>query len=322
MKMKATARARPIQGLIKYHGLRDPELNVPYHDSISVCTAPSETRTTVAFGYDADTCRVDGSDVDREGYERVTAVLDRVRELSGVDSGARVVSENNFESNVGLGASASAFAALAHAAATAAGLALSRRELSALARRGATSAARSVPGEFSQLRPDSDDGDPAAEALPHAFEEDLRIVVGVIPEYKRTSRAHAETPRSHLFGGRLAYVHDAAARMREAIRRGDFEATFALAERDSLALLAVTMTGPEGWVYFRPETLELLRLARRLREEGLPVYFSADTGATAYLNTTAEHAEEVARAVERVGVDARVWRVGGPSVTVDGHLFE
>src|SRR5207244_2584247 len=37
--MKATAVAHPIQGLIKYHGLADPVLRLPFHDSISVCTA-------------------------------------------------------------------------------------------------------------------------------------------------------------------------------------------------------------------------------------------------------------------------------------------
>jgi len=40
MTEKATARAHPIQGLVKYHGMRDPELRLPYHDSISLCTAP------------------------------------------------------------------------------------------------------------------------------------------------------------------------------------------------------------------------------------------------------------------------------------------
>lgn len=319
--MKASARAHPIQGLVKYHGHRKAALNVPYHDSISVCTAPSETRTTVAFGYDTTTCLVNGSPIDDEGYDRVTTVLDRVREQSGIESHARVVSENNFESNVGLGASASAFAALALAAATAAGLDLCRRELSALARRGATSAARSVTGAFSHLRADAGDEDCVAEQIPNTFDENIRIVVGFVPRYKRTSRAHMETPESPLFQGRLAYVHDTVAEMRAAIQNGDFESTFALAERDSLNLLAVTMTGPEGWVYWLPETLELFRLARGLREEGIPVFFSADTGATAYLNTTAEYAEVVAAEVEDLGIESRIWRVGGRVESVDDHLF-
>ena len=34
--MKATAIAHPMQGLIKYHGLRNEKLRIPFHDSISV----------------------------------------------------------------------------------------------------------------------------------------------------------------------------------------------------------------------------------------------------------------------------------------------
>jgi phosphomevalonate decarboxylase len=319
--MKATAQAHPIQGLIKYHGLRNSERNIPYHDSISVCTAPSKTRTTVEFGYETDSCLVNGCKIDEEGYERVTTVLDHVRNLSDIDTSAQVVSENTFESNVGLGASASAFAALTLAAATAAKLELSRRELSALARHGATSAARSMRGGFSHLRTDLSNGNYVAEPIPNSFDENIRIVVGLVSQYKQTSRAHRETPQSHQFGGRLAYVHGALAKMRDAIQNGDFRSAFALAEQDSLSLLAVTMTGPEGWVYWQPETLKLLMLARDLRANGIPVFFSSDTGATAYLNTTAEYADEVANEVEAVGVESRIWQVGGGAEIIDGHLF-
>lgn len=318
--MKASARAHPIEGVVKYHGLRDPELRIPYHDSISLCTAPSRTVTTVEYGYDEDSCRVNDEAMDDAGLERVVRVLDRVREFGGVDSGARVESRNNFPSNVGLGASSSAFAALAVAAVEAADLELSLEEVSAVARRGASSAARSVTGGFSHLRTSMVDTECRSERIDDGF-EDLRVVVGLVPEFKHTGRAHEEAAESHLFEGRLAYVHGAIAEARKAIREGDFHATFGLAERDSLSLLAVTMTGPEAWVYWQPETLELLSLARALRDDGVPVYFSSDTGATAYLNTTAEHADQVAEEVEALGIESKTWSVGGPAEVVDDHLF-
>ena len=61
--MKATAKAHPIQGLVKYHGMHDEELRFPYHDSISVCTAPSHSKTTVEF--EPDRYVVDGEAVER-----------------------------------------------------------------------------------------------------------------------------------------------------------------------------------------------------------------------------------------------------------------
>jgi phosphomevalonate decarboxylase len=56
------------------------------------------------------------------------------------------------------------------------------------------------------------------------------------------------TPQSHLFRGRLVHIHSELVKIRDAIQSGDFGSTFELAERDSLNLLAVTMTGPDGWV--------------------------------------------------------------------------
>ncbi|MDY6764747.1 MAG: phosphomevalonate decarboxylase MvaD [Halobacteria archaeon] len=319
--MKATARAHPIQGLIKYHGLREKSLRIPYHDSISVCTAPSSTVTTVEFGHETDTCVVNGEEIDETGYERVVKILDRVRELSDIETGARVESENNFPSNVGLGASSSAFAALALAATEGAGLDLSLREVSAIARRGATSASRSVTGGFSHLRTSMMDEECASERIEDGFDDDIRIVVGLVPAFKHTARAHEEASESHLFEGRLAYVHGALAEMRKAIHDGDFHQTFSLAESDSLSLLAVTMTGPENWVYWQPETIELLNTVRELREEGVSVYFSTDTGATAYLNTTSEYVDRVADEVEALGIEPRKWEVGGPAEVVEDDLF-
>jgi phosphomevalonate decarboxylase len=45
--MKATAIAHPIQGLVKYHGLKNPKKRIPFHDSISVCADGLHTTTTV-----------------------------------------------------------------------------------------------------------------------------------------------------------------------------------------------------------------------------------------------------------------------------------
>lgn len=326
--MKATAVAHPIQGIVKYHGLREKETRIPYHDSISVCTAPSHTRTTVEFGHDEDEFVVDGEKMEA-GAERARRVVEKVREQTGVESGARVESKNSFPSNVGLGASSSGFAALAVAALEAAGGDTSVRNASAVARRGATSAARSVAGGFSRIRTSDRDERCYAERLDDGFRTedgddhggDLRIVVALVPAHKHTGRAHEEAAESHMFDSRLAYVHGALAEAESAIAEGDFDATFSLAEKDSLSLLAVTMTGPEGWVYWKPETLALLEVVRDMRDDDIPVYMSTDTGATAYLNTTEENAERVADAVDALGVESHVWEVGGPARVVEDHLF-
>jgi phosphomevalonate decarboxylase len=317
--MKATATAHPIQGLVKYHGMRDEERRMPYHDSISVCTAPSHTLTTAAFEPDreADRYVVDGEVLDGRGAERVRAVVDEVRERAGLDHRVRLESENSFATNVGLGSSASGFAAAAMALTEAAGMDLSLPDVSTIARLGSASAARAVTGGFSDLHAGLDDADCRSERLATDLGEDLKIVVGMVPAYKETESAHAEAAESHMFEGRLAHVHEQLATMRTALRAGEFDTAFELAEHDSLSLAATTMTGPSGWVYWKPDTLAIFDAVRDLRAEGVPAYFSTDTGATVYVNTREAHVDEVEAAIADCGVETRVWEVGGPAQVVD-----
>jgi phosphomevalonate decarboxylase len=336
--MKATAKAHPIQGLVKYHGMRDEQLRLPYHDSISVCTAPSHTKTTVEFDsdLDADTFVVGGEELAAHEADRVANVVARVRELADADHAqfpVRLESENSFQSNVGLGSSSSGFAAAAMALAEAAALDLSRPEISTIARRGSSSAARAVTGGFSDLHAGLNDEDCRSERLDSPLEDDLRIVAGLVPAYKETEQAHREAADSHMFEARLAHVHDQLAEVRDALREGDFQRVFETAEHDSLSLAATTMTGPAGWVYWKPATIEIFNAVRSLREEeDVPVYFSTDTGASVYVNTTAEYVDVVeeaiagcgvpedasgARGTESHGVETMVWEVGGPARILD-----
>jgi len=320
--MKATARAHPIQGLVKYHGMRDEELRLPYHDSISVCTAPSNTTTTAAFEPDRESDRyvVDGEVVSGRGAERIRAVVDHVRDLAETDDRVRFESENSFPTNVGFGSSSSGFAAAAMALVEAAGLDMTRPEISTVARRGSSSAARAVTGAFSHLRTGLNDQDCRSERIdvPADFEDDLRIVGGLVPSYKETEEAHAEAADSHMFDARMAHVHGQIAEMRDALFEADFGRAFELAEHDSLSLAATTMTGPAGWVYWQPRTIEIFNAVRELREaDDVPVYFSVDTGASVYVNTTAEYVDRVERVVGDCGVETTVWEVGGPARVLD-----
>ncbi|WP_276272477.1 phosphomevalonate decarboxylase MvaD [Haloarcula litorea] len=318
--MKATAKAHPIQGLVKYHGMRDEELRLPYHDSISVCTAPSHSKTTAEFvpAADEDTFVLDGEPVEGRGAERIRAVVDHVRDLAGFDHAVRFESQNDFPTNIGFGSSSSGFAAAAMALVEAAGLDMTRPEISTVARRGSSSAARAVTGAFSHLRAGMNDADCRSERIETDLEDDLRVVAGMVPSYKETEAAHEEAADSHMFESRMAHMHGQIADMRDALRDGDFHRTFELAEHDSLSLAATTMTGPAGWVYWQPRTIEIFNAVRELRnEEEIPVYFSVDTGASVYVNTTDEYVDRVEQAVADCGVDTRVWGVGGPARVLD-----
>ena len=200
----------------------------------------------------------------------------------------------------------------------AAGLERTRPAVSAIARRGSSSAARAVTGGFSILHAGLNDRDCRAERLDTDLEDDLRIVVGLVPAYKETEHAHREAAESHMFEARLAHVHGQLAELRDALASAAFDRAFGLAERDSLSLAATTMTGPAAWIYWKPATLAVFEAVRDLRDDGLPAYFSTDTGATVYVNTVAEAVDAVEAAVGDCGVETRVWEVGGPAQVLPG----
>ncbi len=319
--MKATATAHPIQGLIKYHGLADPILRLPYHDSISVCTAPLTSRTTVEFGdFERDTATIGGEPVGPRDMERIRSVVDAVRARAGITERFRMASVNDFPSNVGLGASASGFAALALAATRAAGLDLGLEEVSRIARRGAGSASRAVTGAFSKWKMGVADEDSYAVQL---ASEDLQMamIIALVPAFKQTEDAHREAPTSPFFHARLAEMPRLIAEMELAIRTRDVGRICGLAERDTLMLHGITMTGVGEMVLWRPQTLDVILAVRRMREEGVPAFFSIDTGATVYVNTFPDRADEVESKVRELGIETVRCSVGGPAGLVDEPLF-
>ena len=319
--MKASAKAHPIQGLIKYHGLRDESLRIPFHDSISVATAPTTTHTTIEFGgYDSDSASIDGVETSRMEMERILAVVNAVRQKADIGERFRMESRNNFPSNVGLGASASGFAALAVSACGAAGLEMTPEEISIIARRGAGSAARSVTGAFSLWKTGFEDSDSYSYQI-SSEDFQMGIVVALIQAHKLTDDAHRDVLESPFFHSRLAYIHGAIAEMKSAIRRRDVMEIGRLAEKDSLILHGITMTGVEELILWRPETLKVILEVKRMRNDGVPAFFSIDTGATVYVNTTPENVGPVRDRIQALGIETIECGVGGPATLTGDHLF-
>lgn len=324
MPGKASATAYPIQGLVKYHGLRDPVRRIPYHDSISVCTGPIHSHTTVEVqerSGPVDSVSIDTMEATGRPLARVVAVLDEVRRRAGSRATCRVVSANDFPQFVGLGSSSSGFAALTVAAAAAYGVAASPEELSEIARLGAGSASRSVTGGVSEWVVDGERSYARCLLPPDGL--DWEIVVPLVRHEEPTETVHQEVVTSPFFGARVDSIEATLRDARQACAEVDLEALWACGEKDTLALHAVTMTGRHGHLTWQPATVAVIHAVRRLRKQGLPVWFSIDTGATAYLNTPARHAGAVAEAMVGIPGVAEVLRLrpAGPATLVDEHLF-
>ena len=139
----------------------------------------------------------------------MTAHLDVIRARAGLARHARVESRNNFPTGTGIASSASAFAALTLAAAAAAGLTLTEPELSALARQGSGSAARSIPGGFVEWAMGEDGKPDTSFAYTIAPPEhwDLRDVIAVVSQKQKSvgsTSGHALARSSPLQAARVA----------------------------------------------------------------------------------------------------------------------
>jgi mevalonate pyrophosphate decarboxylase len=119
----------------------------------------------------------------------------------------------------------------------------------------------------------------------------------------------------------MAYLHRALAEMQAAIAAKDIPAIGDLAERDTLVLHGITMTGRAERILWRPETLKVILEVQKMREDGWPAWFSIDTGATPYVNSNPRDVARIERRLKGLGLETLRMGVGGPAHEVKRHLF-
>lgn len=311
----ATAKARANIALVKYWGKRDSHLNLPAEGSLSLTLDALSTVTRVTFddALEGDELTLNGQGVTGSGLDRVSRWLDIVRARAGLSARARVCSDNDFPTASGLASSASAFAALATAATAAAGLDLSDRELSVLARRGSGSAARSIFAGFVRMhRGVADDGsDACAEPIAGADDWPVRMIIAVVGggvAKKHGSRDAMEhcAQTSPLYAGWLASVPGDLRAAEAAIRARDIARLGAIAESSALCMHAAAMASRPGIVYFQPTTMACMERVHALRSNGVHAYYTMDAGPHVKVLTVADHARVVADALAEVAGVSRV----------------
>ncbi|MFI9605463.1 diphosphomevalonate decarboxylase [Streptomyces sp. NPDC052043] len=306
---RATAVAHPNIALIKYWGKRDERLFLPWTDSLSMTLDIFPTTTSVRLDAEAeqDEVTLNGAPATGEARRRVVAFLDLVRERAGLSRRAVVDTENTVPTGAGLASSASGFAALAVAAATAYGLDLDATGLSRLARRGSGSASRSVHGDFvvwhaGRTTGTDEDADLGsyAEPVPSAG-LDPTLVIAVVDAGPKTvsSRAamRSTVDTSPLYRPWAASSTADLAEMRTALRRGDLEAVGEIAERNALGMHATMLAARPAVRYLSAATLTVLDSVLQLRREGVSAYATMDAGPNVKVLCHRTDADQVAAAV-------------------------
>jgi phosphomevalonate decarboxylase len=304
------AVAYTMQALVKYHGMKDWKLRLPYHDSISVNTTSMKTEASIT-----DSAK-GGVYIEGRKNESANSRLQSV--VSALDPSAKVtdfrIDSRNLPSGKakGIGYSSSAGAALTmltHRLVVGGEPDLPR--LSRTARLFAASASRSLVGGFSRLYAGKGDDDTYAERFADSRSLDLRMVIVPLPSRVRTEDAHREVLSSPFFAARVESAQKRCDEMQKAILGGDFDEVGRLAEKDTLELHALTMTGDSGLVIMSEDSIRIIRRVKELRGEGVKAYFSMQTGPSVFVNTTERDQGRVLKALESLGCRAYPSGVGG-----------
>lgn len=286
--MKATAIAPSNIAFTKYWGRKDEVLRLPENGNISMCLSNLLTTTTVEFSpaYTKDEISINGSGLEEDEAERIIKHLDRIRKLAKISDKAKVVSKSNFPSGTGLSSSASGFAALSLAASKAAGLNLSEKDLSILARQGSGSACRSIPSGFVEwLDGDTSETSYAIQLFPPDYWA-IADVVAIVSEGKKevpTSKGMQSTHSSPFMKVRLRRMKEKNEKVKRLIAERNFRELGELIEQEALELHTIMLTQTPPLIYWTPGTLMIMKLVSHWRDEGVPVYFTLNTGQNIHL---------------------------------------
>ena len=346
--MKATAIAPSNIAFIKYWGKKNEDLRLPENGSISMNLSGLRTTTTVEFNPDftrdlillrhsgkrgTSASRI--SMVQRDsGLARMTSLeiqrvvehLNRIRSLAELNYRAKVVSKNNFPTGTGLSSSASGFAALTLAASYAAGLSLSEKELSTLARLGSGSACRSIPDGFVEWLPGETNETSYSVSLYPPDYWNIVDVVAIVSKNKKetpTTEGQKLARSSPFLRVRLERIKEKIILIKKYMQEKNFSAFGELLEQEALELHAIMLTSNPPLIYWLPATIGVMHAVQKWRKDGLEVYFTVNTGQDIHLICQKQDANKVAeRASSLSGVTKTI--INYPSIgarTVETHTF-
>lgn len=281
--MSNWVRAHTNIALIKYWGKENEEWIIPKNNSLSLTLDAFYTDTKVTFDKNLkeDELILDGIKQDSSAISKVRRVLDEVRAQTDSPLKARVESRNHVPTAAGLASSASGLAALAGAASYSAGLSLSDKELSKLARIGSGSASRSIYGGFAEWIKGHDHDSSFAVPVDDA-DWDIGmlfiIVNDAVKEVSSRDGMKRTVETSPFYDGWLNSLDTDLSEMKSAISDRNIEKIGSIAERNALKMHATTLGANPPFTYWTAESMRAMNAVRDLRKLGYTAYFTMDAG--------------------------------------------
>jgi len=319
---RATALAHPNLALIKYWGKHDEIENIPASPSLGISLEGLHTITTVYLtnpkSNDEDRVIVDGKIQLEERFISFFAKFRNLLKEEIPEMGEFTItakSSSNFPGSAGFASSASGFAALALACISAAKLELSAKQLSALARRGSISAARSVFGGFVRL-----DGNAfhAKQIYDETWWPELRIVVIEIEKEVKgiSSRAAMERVKatSPFYESWLSDSKKNMDKFLAALEKKDLNRLGPLMRHSYLRMFSTMFSSSPPIIYWKPASLAVINFCERLRYMGFSIWETMDAGPQVKILCIEEEVPFLIRHLEKQfsNLTFRICKVGGP----------
>lgn len=320
MTYQHAARAHTNIALIKYWGKADDDLIIPLTSSLSLTLDALYTDTQVTFSKNlhTDSFYLDDKRQTGDALTKVVKILNLVREQAKLDLSAEVISYNHVPTAAGLASSASGIAALAAASSRAAGLQLSDKDLSRLARRGSGSASRSIYGGLVEWQAGSDD------ATSYAFPVDkadwglgMFIIINNRHAKKISSRLGMKrtVDTSVFLNAWVASNQADLLEMKAAISAHDFKRLGELTESSAYKMHATTMGATPPFTYLEANSLKALALVTDIRMQGIPAYATMDAGPNVKVLIQPENKEKVADIlIKAFGREQIIYSAVGPGI--------
>ena len=295
MSREVFCRAHPSLALIKYWGKSDSRRNLPATPSLAVTLAGAHTETRVRTA--AADCVVLGGE--EQPPERYAPFFEALRRRLRTPLRFHAESTNSFPTAAGLASSSSGFAALAAACARAVGSELAARELSALARVGSASAARSLFGGFTLLPARAR---AARQLLPARHWPELRVLVALASGQPKpiSSRQAMEATRSSspFYRAWLASSGSLLAEAIAGLQSRDLEKLGEAARLSYARMHAALLACDPPLLYWLPVTVALVRECAQMRRRGLGAWETIDAGPQVKVLCLAAEAAQIAAGLQ------------------------
>jgi diphosphomevalonate decarboxylase len=328
------ARVPSNIAFLKYWGKKDPKLQWPTNNSLSMTLSCSHTTTigtrnnSSAHKYYFANTLVEANSI---FGKKVYSFIDYIQKKYDFKDGLTLRSSNNFPTGCGIASSASGFGALTLSAiATWTGFdtleqlhehGFSLDVLANLSRMGSGSSCRSFFGGYvSWLKGDQ----PLKQQVCSRFSfehwklVDLIVIISAQKKSVGSTEAHQVAKTSPLFPLRLASLNEREHKIIQAIEEKDLNTLGPILEQESLDIHSLVLSGTPRISYLSAQTIQFLLWLKKLRQEkNIQAYFTIDAGPNVHL-ICEPHTAETLREQIRKDYDYQIIedKVGrGPSLS-------